>query len=145
MAPPTKYKKEYAEQLVKHMAQGYSYESFAGAIGVHRSVMYDWEKRYPKFAEAKALAFDKCRLTWEGIALKNCIEGSGSATQIIFQLKNRFPKDYRDQKEIVGNPDLPIHTKTEKIVKHDLSKLSEEQLIALEEIQSQLLAEPGGD
>ena len=50
---PPKYKPEFCEMLIKHMAQGFSYESFSAECGTFRQTLYDWEKRYPAFFDAK--------------------------------------------------------------------------------------------
>lgn len=55
---PSKYKEEYCERLIKHMATGLPYETFAAEIGVSRDVLYDWEKKHPEFLHAKKRARD---------------------------------------------------------------------------------------
>jgi transcriptional regulator with XRE-family HTH domain len=86
-------------KLVEHMSEGLSYESFAGAIGVHRSTLYRWEKAHPEFLEAKEIATAKSLLWWEkvgqqGLWNENFGQGQGSktlnATIWIFNMKNRF-------------------------------------------------------
>jgi hypothetical protein len=52
---PTKYKEEYCKMLVDHMAEGMSYESFAGFIGVNRDSLYEWDKHYVNFSDAKKI------------------------------------------------------------------------------------------
>jgi len=98
---PTKYRDEYCDLLVEHMRKGFSYESFAAKIQVHRSVLYDWEKVSPEWLEAKRIAIDVNLLFWEqqGIdGLYNSTEyedgkivssKSLNATVWIFNMKNR--------------------------------------------------------
>lgn len=89
---PTKFKEEFCDMLVEHMAEGYSYESFAGVISVTRSRLYVWEKEYPIFKDAKFLGREKCLLFWERIGRAGAmgeIKGFNCATWI-FQMKNRF-------------------------------------------------------
>ena len=98
---PTLYKPEYCERLIKCMSEGYSYTAFAAEIGVHRSILYDWEKLYPEWKEAKLMAEDKSLLFWEkqGIdGLYNVTEyedgkivssKSLNSTVWIFNMKNR--------------------------------------------------------
>lgn len=50
---PTKYKPEYCELLLTHMGKGFSYDSFAGVVGVWKDVLYDWEKKFPEFSHSK--------------------------------------------------------------------------------------------
>ena len=57
---PSKYLKKYDEMLLKHMSQGFSYESFAGSIGVCRDTLYEWESKHPNFSDTKKRAIDAC-------------------------------------------------------------------------------------
>ena len=50
---PSIYLPEYDQELYDHMAEGYSYESFAGRIGVARATIYTWEALHPSFLDAK--------------------------------------------------------------------------------------------
>ena len=50
---PTKYEERYPEMLIHHMTEGLSYQSFAATIGVHIDTLYEWERVYPNFSEAK--------------------------------------------------------------------------------------------
>lgn len=50
---PTKYKPEYCQKLIEHMALGYSYEAFAGKVDVAIDTLYNWEQLFPDFSEAK--------------------------------------------------------------------------------------------
>lgn len=101
---PTKYKKENCELLIKHMEKGFSYESFAGLIGVSKQTIYDWEKQYPEFLDAKEVGVEKSRIFWENLGIQNIINesfgqnmGSKSlnSTVWIFNMKNRF--QWRDK------------------------------------------------
>jgi len=99
---PTKYKPEYCEKLIEHMSEGLSYEAFAALIGVHRSILYDWEKSHPEFSEAKDVGFGKSLLFWEKLGRDNILntsesfgEGQSSSKSLngsvwIFNMKNRF-------------------------------------------------------
>lgn len=104
---PTKYKDEYCEMLIEHMAQGYSYESFAGEISVHRDTLYEWEK-IDKFSDSKKIGRDKSLMWWEkqGIdGLWSIEEKDGlysyskklNSTVWIFNMKNKHA--WRDSKE----------------------------------------------
>lgn len=53
---PTKYRGEYCQQLIKYMATGMPYETFAAEIGVDRDTLYEWEKKYKAFSDAKKIA-----------------------------------------------------------------------------------------
>jgi hypothetical protein len=73
------------------MAQGFSYESFAGTIGTHRDTLYQWEKVHPEFSDAKKQGVEMSAIRWER-TLMNHADGdikTGTAA-VIFALKCRF-------------------------------------------------------
>lgn len=89
---PTKYKEEYCEMLVNHMAQGYSFESFGADINVSFRTLYNWADNYPQFLQAKELGLTKCRKFWEKLGIAGTagqIPGFQSGTWM-FNMKNRF-------------------------------------------------------
>lgn len=109
---PTLYKPEYCQMLVDHMRTGMSFESFAASIGTSWDVLYDWCKKYPEFLQAKIQGKALELAVWEKIAVasatgtpmnisnyKGKLNNPNSAV-IIFSLKNKFPKLYRDQLKI---------------------------------------------
>lgn len=106
---PSKYKPEYCSLLIEHMAQGYSFESFAAVIKVNRDSLYEWEKVYSDFSDAKKEALDQCLLFWEGLGIKNIINfpemGSLNSAVWVFNMKNRFKwRDKQpDESDVVVN------------------------------------------
>ena len=106
MARPTLYESKFCELLIEHMAQGLSFESFAGTIGVSRRVLWDWEKQNPDFLHAKEVGLEKSRIFWERLGIDHIINKSDSesfgggggnsssrslnASVWIFNMKNRF-------------------------------------------------------
>lgn len=85
------------------MAQGLSFEACCGELGVSKDTGYEWAKRYPEFAEAKALGESKGQRFWERKAIDNLELGANdkfNSTVFIFTMKNRF--GWRDRKEITG-------------------------------------------
>lgn len=107
---PTDFDDKYCEMLVDHMADGFSFESFAGLIGVTRSTIYLWVEKHEQFSDAKQRGFEASRLTWEKIGKDIAKDGQGNATSFIFNMKNRFPDEWREKQEIKheGNPDAPV-------------------------------------
>ncbi len=103
---PSAYKSEYCDQLIKHMEQGFSYESFAGSVGVSKQTIYDWEKAHPEFLDAKEIVVEKSRIFWEKIGIDHVVnisessedeDGNRSSSSKslnpsvwIFNMKNRF-------------------------------------------------------
>ena len=100
-AVSSKYRPEFCQMMVDDMAKGYSFEAFAGLIGVHKETMYQWVKKHPDFAEAKKRAFDANRRYWEKVGIEQSsytgTSKHGSSSSFIFNMKNRF--DWVDKKE----------------------------------------------
>lgn len=89
---PDTYRKEYCEMLIAHMAEGYSFESFAANIRSYHEIMYDWCERHPDFLQAKKIGHDLSRKYYEQIG-KGLTLGKipgGSVASWIFIMKNRF-------------------------------------------------------
>lgn len=115
---PTKYKPEYCEMLLTHMTQGKSFNSFAGLVDVSRETLYEWDRVHPEFSDTKKRAFEKSRLYWEEAGLKGLWENPGDAkfntTNYIFNMKNRFPDDWREKQEVQSTV-----TSTTEVKAHD--------------------------
>jgi len=108
---PTKYKgEETCNALIEHMARGLSYESFGAVINVNRSNIYEWEKKHPEFRDAKKEAFEKNRLFWESVGVEGTLGNikNFNATMWIFNMKNRFPNEWKDRSEL--KQDLTLKT-----------------------------------
>jgi hypothetical protein len=105
---PSKYKQEYDKLLVDHMASGLSYLSFAAVVNVNEDTLYEWEKVHPSFSEAKRDGFSRNRLFWEKLGVDYITHqdskfGSSpklNSTVWIFNMKNRFPREWRDRVEV---------------------------------------------
>jgi DNA-binding XRE family transcriptional regulator len=104
----SKYKKEFCQMLKDHMRQGYSYATFGPKVGVARSTLYEWEKHYPEWVEAKSIAMDSAQQFFETrliakIAAKE-IDGFDpkliDTSCLIFALKTRFHKDYGEKQQV---------------------------------------------
>lgn len=88
---PTKYKEEYCELLVSHLAEGLSYFSFAGLVGVTKDCLYKWEKEHKDFLYHKKMGKAKEELFLERIGragMSGKIKGFNPATYI-FTRKNK--------------------------------------------------------
>lgn len=87
---PTLYKKEYVEMVKDHMAEGYSFESFAGLIRVNVDTLYEWEKVHQEFSDAKKIA-RALQLLANEKTLNDIIKGkirNGNIAGHIFKMKN---------------------------------------------------------
>jgi hypothetical protein len=103
---PTKYKPEYCQQLIEHMSQGLSFETFAAVIDVNDDTLYEWAKVHPEFSDAKKRAFGKCKILWEkmGIAGATGKIRNFNAAAWIFNMKNRFGWKTVETPEFDGQP-----------------------------------------
>lgn len=122
---PSKYKPEYCQQLITHMSQGYSFESFAGDVEVTLSTLYEWENVHPDFSEAKNIAFQKCRKFWEKLGIDHVLNINESSSNAdgdrssiskslnsgvwVYNMKCRFRDQWLEKKEVelkvTNNPD----------------------------------------
>jgi hypothetical protein len=107
---PSKYDPKYCEQLIKHMQQGLSFESFAANVPCCFDTLHEWVKVHPEFSEAKRIGKSLELKWWESILgggasgkLKNF-----SAAATIFALKNKAPKLWRDRKEVEATIDTSM-------------------------------------
>ncbi|UIJ43782.1 hypothetical protein LZK98_11835 [Sphingomonas cannabina] len=102
---PSSYDPEYCQQLVDHMATGASVASFAAEIDVARSTINEWASKHPEFSEALARGKAKCAAWWEKIGRSVAETGDGSATMVIFGLRNMADTDWQDvQKRELSGP-----------------------------------------
>ncbi len=109
---PTKYKPEYCQKLIDHMAQGLSFESFAGLIDVCLDTLYEWEKKYPEFSETKKRGRRKQAIFWEGAgrdAALGKIENF-NATAFVWMTKNMLGWREKQDVELSGPKGGPIQT-----------------------------------
>lgn len=97
---PSKYSPAYCDEVIQHMAEGYSLEAFAGVIGVAPSTVYLWQNEHEAFSEAIKIGRAKAALIWEKRLASLATTGQGNATAVIFALKNRFPDQWRDRQEV---------------------------------------------
>jgi hypothetical protein len=107
MANTRQYKKEYPDMLREHGKTGMSYHSFAGAIGVCRDTLYDWEVKYPEFKEAKKDAMEAAFQFWEKLLVAKAYgqKKDIDITAVIFALKTRFHKEYGEYQKIAHTTD----------------------------------------
>ena len=108
---PVKYRPEYCKLLIDFMGEGYSYEAFAGHIGVAVATLYNWENmknddgtaKYPQYLEAKKRAFAKNRIYWETAGRSLMFMGAKDVSPVvwIFNMKNRFK--WRDNVDVTTN------------------------------------------
>lgn len=107
---PTLYKDEYCAQLIEHMKEGKSFESFAPLAGVNRDTLYEWEHVHQNFSDAKKMGKD-WRLLWIERQMDLMITGvsQGNPALLIFKARNVEKQLYGDaetEKKTVNNYNL---------------------------------------
>lgn len=118
MGRPSKYKKEYCQKLIDHMAKGLSFECFAADIKCTKKTLYNWTEKYPEFLHAKKEGEVRCQRWWESLG-NSLASGSrqGNAAVYIFNMKNRF--GWRDKQEITGDNGDAVKLVIERSKKSD--------------------------
>jgi transposase len=109
---PTDFKPEYCDMLINHLKNGDSYTTFASVLNVAVSTLYEWEKNFPEFSEAKSIGWPHYQKYWEdhgktGLYHETFKDNDGmtvsrsiNSAVYIYNMKCRFPKDWRDMQEI---------------------------------------------
>lgn len=97
---PTEYKPEYCVPLIEHMADGYSFESFAACVAVSSDTLYTWVSKHEEFAEAKKIGFQLNRVWWETTSKSNAAKNTGNAAGIRFNMINRFRGEWTDSQHV---------------------------------------------
>ncbi len=124
---PTIYKQEYCQKLIDHMSKGLSFESFGATMGIARDAVYEWAKKHPEFAEAKAAALDASLLWWEQQGQKGMwVDKDGPVlnnTIWVFSMKNRH--GWRDKQDVdVKHEDTQL-AEREKLRKMSMKELTD--------------------
>jgi hypothetical protein len=87
---PSKYEERFCEMLIDHMTEGFTFESFAGRIGVNRDTIYEWAKVHEAFSDAKKDG-RAAQQFFDEKEMAKIIQGKnprGNITGLIFKMKN---------------------------------------------------------
>lgn len=142
MPMPTKYKPKYPQMLIEHMKKGNSFESFGAIVHASGETLETWSKKHEAFGLAKQIGKMYELQYWEEL-LKNGAAGTlpaiqkriafmdkhgnlrrqtifqepgkFNATAVIFALKNKFPKQYREKIEVEHSGENPENLTPEEI------------------------------
>ncbi|HXF89583.1 MAG TPA: helix-turn-helix domain-containing protein [Xanthobacteraceae bacterium] len=106
---PSKYDPSFCDLVLELGAAGKSKTQIAAALGVVRATLDNWADQHPEFLAALKAAKELELAWWETAGQINMSRQGFNATAFIFQMKNRFPSDYKDRQEVGGDPDNPIH------------------------------------
>ena len=109
MGRPSKYKEEYCDMLIKHLAKGYPIETFAAEINVNPDTIYEWANRHPEFSEAKKIGLAHCIKFYIDMFHENKLTTKGSSFQQacwIFTMRNIAK--WTDKVEVTSDKNNPI-------------------------------------
>lgn len=102
----TLYKPEYDAMLIEHLKEGLMYQTFAAVVDVNLDTLYEWEKKYSSFREAKEIGKPKFLYYWEKLGKAGMVGKIPhfNATTWIFSMKNHHhwsndPTKYNKPKE----------------------------------------------
>lgn len=90
---PSKFKEEFCQLLIDHMAQGYSFDCFGGLdqVSVCRDTIYRWVHGYPEFSDAKKKGEAKCLKFWESKGIEGLSMGKDFNVALYqLNMRNRF-------------------------------------------------------
>lgn len=97
---PSKYDPEICDKIVELGRQGKSKAQIRAAIGIHHKTWGEWAQKHPEFGAAIKEAYELSMAWWEDVGMNGVFQGMKfNATAYIFQVKNRFPAEYRDRQE----------------------------------------------
>lgn len=110
---PNKYDSHVKPKLnviAAWMRNGLTIDQVAKNLGVAAGTMYEYQKKYPELSEALKESREEADQAVENALYKKATEGDNTA--MIFWLKNRQPKRWRDKQEseIYGNVNLTAMT-----------------------------------
>lgn len=107
---PTKYAAELSERVVLLGSKGKSKAQIAAEIGVTRETIDIWAREHPEFSDAIKQAIELALAWWEDQGQAGLTAEKFNATAFIFQMKNRFRKDYFERTEHSGPGGGPVET-----------------------------------
>jgi hypothetical protein len=97
---------EMIERITGAFQMGADWSLAAGIAGLRRTALHDFADKHPAAASQWAEARDRA----DEIIVKRLYDKAkdGDTVSMIFWLKNRKPLEWRDRREIVGDPKAPI-------------------------------------
>lgn len=141
---PTLYDPIFCEQVVEFMRKGYSLTAFAGIIDVSKATLNVWQAEHPEFLDACSRGKAARLVTWETDAMNVAKRGGGpgTATVIVFGLKNMGGDDWNDrtQVELSGRNGGPVEVKADV----NLSDLDQSERDLLRELVARRAAQSEG-
>ena len=106
---PSKYKKEFCEQVVEFCRDGSTFEEFASEIGVCVETINEWARKKPEFSAAKKRAKANSLRWWCKIGKAGALGKIKNFQNSvwIFTMKCRFREFYNEEIATDELPSLP--------------------------------------
>ena len=97
---PPKYREEFCERVLELGLLGHSKAVMAAELDVSRVHLDKWCERHPAFGYAMTRARELSLAWWERQGRDGITNKNFNANAYRLQVMNRFPKDWRDTREI---------------------------------------------
>ena len=99
---PTKYKPEFCDVVIQCGREGMGKAEMAAELNVVYSTFDLWTQEHPEFSEAVKEARHLSQAWWEKQGRSATFGGvpGFNATSYIFNMKNRFPSDWREKQDV---------------------------------------------
>lgn len=101
----------------------------AVACGIGRDTFIVYQQEHPEFSDAVKAALQHSQAWWEQKGRVATFESQGfNATSYIFNMKNRFPEDWRDKVETDSTVRLDGRIIASEMTPEEASRLYKEML-----------------
>jgi hypothetical protein len=117
---PSKYSPEMCDVVVELGKEGASKHEMALELGIHIDTFIEWVKdeNKPEFSEAVKKAVSYSQGWWEKKGRQATMGGVDgfNPTSFIFNMKNRFPGDWKDKRETEHSGGVTIKKATVEFI-----------------------------
>lgn len=100
---------------------GLTDEQIAENMGVSRSTLNEWKKKYPDISDTLKRGKEVVDIEVENALYRAALDGN--TTAIIFWLKNRQPQKWRDKQQVEMSGELKHTNPFEGLTTNELKKL----------------------
>lgn len=100
---------------------GLTDEQIADNMGVSRSTLNEWKKKYPDISDTLKRGKEVVDIEVENALYRAALDGN--ITAIIFWLKNRQPQKWRDKQQVEMSGELKHINPFEGLTTNELKKL----------------------
>lgn len=120
---PTKYRPEFCEAVIELGKTGASITEMACKLGVVKSSLWEWEKKFDEFSNALNLARQYSQMWWEKQGqLGLWVDNEGAKINAAIWSRNmaaRFPEDWREKRENTNNTTISMADELKQALLND--------------------------